>query len=138
MGQDDGLSRYTDRDMTQEGECRTCAMVQRLMDDDPRGRSASVSVDIDQDVLVISGPELQGLVVVPRHHVGSLDELSDPDRARVLAALRHATRSVLERNSGSATTVVATTDPPASEGHVCFRVQPATRGTRGASPPHLV
>ena len=77
--------------------------------------------DVDQDVVVISGPELEGLLVVPRQHIGGLDQLSAPDRGRLLAALRRAARLVQERNPGSATKVVVMTVPPASEGHVCSR-----------------
>jgi len=83
-----------------------------------------VAEDVDEDVVVFSGPELDGLVVVPRQHVGGLEELPDLRRARVLAALRRATRSVRERNPGSVTRVVVMTDPPASEGHVSFHVLP--------------
>ena len=122
------MARSPGQIMTQEPECRTCAIAQQLAADDQQDRSAYVSVDVDEDVVVISGPQLAGLVVVPRRHISGLDELPDPDRAHVLAALRRATRSVLERNPGSATTVVVTTDAPASEGHACFHVAPAAPG----------
>src|SRR5271157_2694552 len=138
MGQDHGLSRFPEQRMTQEAECRTCAVAQRLADHHPGSHPTYVSEYIDEDVVVISGLELDGLVVVPRQHVGGLDELSDLGRAHVLAALRRATRSVLKRDSGSATTVVMITDAPASEGHACFQVLPAARASRGASPRNLV
>ena len=86
--------------------------------------AAYVAEDVDEDVVVISGPELDGLVVVPRQHIGGLEELSDLRRAHVLAALRRATQSVRDRNPGSVTRVLVMTGPPASEGHVCFHVLP--------------
>ena len=86
---------------------------------------AYVAEDVDEDVVVISGPGLDGLVVVPRQHIGGLEELPVSRRAHVLAALRRATWSVLERNPGTATKVVEMTDPPASEGHACFHVLPS-------------
>jgi hypothetical protein len=137
MDQDHGLSRSPDRNMAPEAGCLTCAVAQRLVDHDLMSDSPYVPEHIDGDVIVISGPELDGLVVVPRQHVGGLDELSQLCRAHVLAALRRATRSVLERNTGSETTVVVITDPPASEGHACFQVLPAARWSRGA-PRNLV
>jgi diadenosine tetraphosphate (Ap4A) HIT family hydrolase len=74
--------------------------------------------------MVLNEPELDGLVVVPYQHVAGLDELSDRGRARVLAALRRATKSVLESNPGSTTAITVMTGPPASEGHACFQVLP--------------
>ena len=103
-----------------KGGCGSCATAQRAAD--PRSRRPTEHVD--EDVLVISGPELDGLVVVPRPHVRGLEELSIPRRASVLAALRLATRSVRKRNLWSAPTIVVRTDLPASEGHVCFQVLP--------------
>jgi len=90
-----------------------------------RSLAAYVAEDIAEDIVVISCPGLDGLVVVPRQHIGGLEELSALRRAHVLAAIRRATRSVLERNPGSETRVVVMTDPPASEGHACFHVLPS-------------
>lgn len=126
MDQDQGLSPLPDRDMSRARECRTCAIAQRLARGNPRSDPA------DEDVIVLNEPELDGLVVVPHQHVGGLDELSDRGRARVLAALRRATRSVLESNPGSATTIVVMTDPPASKGHACFQVLPRESGDPGS------
>jgi diadenosine tetraphosphate (Ap4A) HIT family hydrolase len=64
------------------------------------------------------------LVVIPRHHVGGLEELPLPQRARVLAALRRLTVSIEAEDHGSDPGVVVTTDPPASNGHVCFQILP--------------
>ena len=78
---------------------RNCAVGSRPQDAKCGG--AYVAEDVDEDVVVISGPELDGLVVVPRQHIGGLEELSDLPRAHVLAALRRATQSVRDRNPGS-------------------------------------
>jgi diadenosine tetraphosphate (Ap4A) HIT family hydrolase len=78
----------------------------------------------DEDAIVLNEPEFDGLVVVPYQHVAALDELSDRGRARVLAALRRATRAILERHPGATTTITVMTGPPASEGHTCFQVLP--------------
>jgi hypothetical protein len=106
-------------------ECRSCAIAQRAAGHDTRSVTRYVTEDVDEDVVVISGPELDGLLVVPRQHIGGLEELSVPGRGHLLAALRRAAQLVQERNSGSATRVVVTTVPPVSEGHVCFRVAPS-------------
>jgi hypothetical protein len=132
VGQHHELSRLPDQGMSSGGECLSCAIAQQLAGDDRRGVPAYVSEDIDEDVVVISGPELDGLVVLPRQHVGGLEEMSDLGRAHVLAALRRATRSVLERNPGSQTTVVVMIDPPASKGHACFHVLLRGSGDAGS------
>jgi hypothetical protein len=89
----------------------------------------------NEDVIVLNEPELHGLVVVPCQHVSGLDELSDRGRARVLAALRRATQSVLIENPESSTTMVSViTEPPASEGHACFQVLPCEQGRSGDVP----
>lgn len=106
-------------------ECRSCAMAQGATDHGERTVTSNITEDPDEDVVVISGPEFDGLLVVPRQHVGSLEELSVPGRGHLLAALRRAAQLVQERNPGSATRVVATTVPPASTGHVCFHVLPS-------------
>ena len=67
-------------------------------------------------------------------HISGLEELSVVHRAQVLAALQRANRSVQERNPGKTTKVVAMTDPPASEGHTCYRVLPSGHVGRGLSP----
>lgn len=124
MDHGQGLSRPPGQGVTVAGECDSCAIAQWVAGDKEGGEVAYVAEDVDEDVVVISGPELEGLVVVPRQHVGGLEELSDLRRAHVLAALRRATRSVRDRNPGSVTRVVVMTGPPASEGHVCFHVLP--------------
>jgi hypothetical protein len=125
VNQGHGLSRLPSQGITLEGECRSCAIAQSVAGHSTRRLDAYVAEDVDEDVIVISGPELDGLVVVPRQHISGLEELPVLRRAHVLAALRRATRSVLETYPGTATSVVAMTDPPASEGHACFHVLPS-------------
>jgi diadenosine tetraphosphate (Ap4A) HIT family hydrolase len=119
------LSRLPSEGVTLSGECQSCAIAQSVAGDGARSAAGAYVVeDVYEDVVVISGPELDGLVVVPRQHIGGLEELSDLPRAHVLAALRRATQSVRDRNPGSVTRVVVMNCPPASEGHVCFHVLP--------------
>ncbi len=72
--------------------------------------------------------------MIPRMHIGVLDELSVVHRAQVLAALQRANRTVQERNPGKTTTVVVMTDPPASEGHTCYQVLPSGQADPEHSP----
>jgi len=75
--------------------------------------------------VTISGPALDGLLVVPCAHVAGLDELSSDVRAHVLAALRRALNVVQERNPESVPRVEVTTEPLTSEAHVGFLVVPS-------------
>ena len=102
MDQGQGVSRLPGQGITPESECRSCAIAQGVPDQGTRSAATYVVEDVDEDAVVISGPELHGLVVVPRQHIGGLEELPVLRRANVLAALRRAARSVLERNPGSA------------------------------------
>jgi hypothetical protein len=103
-----------------KGHCGSCATARRETD-----RSRDVDDSADEDVFVISGPELRGRIVVPRWHIGALEELSIPQRARILAAVRRATRCVGEENPWSTPRILPRTDLPASEGHLCFHVLPS-------------
>jgi hypothetical protein len=80
---------------------------------------------VDEGVVMVSQPELDGLMVIPGQHVGGLEELSVAHRAQVLAALRRATLSVQESHQGASIEVVPMIDLPGSPGHVCFQVVPA-------------
>lgn len=128
MDRDHGRSSLSEQQVTPPVECRTCTIAQQA------ARHAA-GKDADEDVVVLDEPGLPGLVVVPCQHVGGLDELSDRGRARVLAALRRATRSVLESNPGSETAIAVMTGPPASKGHACFQVLPRAAEDRGGLPP---
>jgi len=124
MDQDRDFSRLPGEGSTLNGECASCVTAQRAAE-----RSSQRGTDyVDEDVVVISEPKLEGWVVVPRRHVSVLEELSILRRANVLAALRRAAQSVRARNPGSPARVVAMTDLPTSEGHVCFHVVPGDSG----------
>ena len=99
-------------------DCRCCGIAQLVAD---FGASRDVSED-DHDVAVISGSRVDEMVVIPRQHVVGLEDLPAAHRACVLATLRRLTRSIQERNPGSAARIVPLTDLPLSKGHVCFQV----------------
>jgi hypothetical protein len=129
-------SRLPSEGVTLSGECHSCAIAQSVAGDRTRSATGAYVVeDVGEDVVVISGYELDGLVVVPRQHIGGLEELSDLARAHILAALRRATQSVRDGNPGSVTRVVVMHGPPASEGHVCFHVLPNGSEDPGSSTP---
>ena len=125
MDQGHRSSQVAGEGSTSAGECRSCAISLWVAGKGMRSVDAYVTEDVDENVVVVSGPEFDGLVVIPRRHVSGLEELSVVHRARVLAALQRATRSVQEKNPGKATKVVVMTDPPASEGHACYQVLPS-------------
>jgi diadenosine tetraphosphate (Ap4A) HIT family hydrolase len=106
------------------GECRFCAISLRSASSSPGSVDAFVVEEVDENVVVVSGPALDGLVVIPRSHVSVLEELPVVHRAQVLAALQRATRRVQERNPGMPMKVVVMTDPAASKGHAGFQVVP--------------
>jgi hypothetical protein len=103
-----------------KGRCGSCVAAQQAGDP----RSQGPTEHVDEGFFLMSGPELDGWVVVPCPHISGLEELSIPHRASVLAALRRATRSVRKRYPWAMPTIVGRTDLPASEGHVCFQVLP--------------
>lgn len=113
------LSGLPVRRTSPKGRCGSCAAERREIH-----RSRDVDESLDGDVFVISERELPGLIVVPRRHIGGLEELSIPERASILAAVRRATLAVKEENPWSTPGVLARTDLPASEGHLCFQVLP--------------
>jgi hypothetical protein len=109
------------------GHCDACALTQRIADRKGGHTDSDDPEAVDEDVVVLSPSGSVGLVVVPRHHVSGLEELPIPTRARVFAALRRVSVAIGEEYEGSAPSVVVTTDPPASTGHVCFQVVPSNR-----------
>jgi len=119
-----GLSRVPGQD-TLAGECRSCAIAQSVTGDSTRFLAPYVAEDVDDDVVVISGPEIDGLVVVPHQHIGGIEELSVLGRAHLLAALRRVTKLVQVRNPKRTTSIVVMTDPPATKDHVWFHVAPS-------------
>ena len=123
LDQGQGWSRVPARDTTQAEECRSCVIAQRVTDDGMRSVAPYVANDVDD--VVISEPALDGLMVIPRQHIRGLEDLSVLGRAHLLAVLRRVTQSVRERNPGSSTRIVVTTDAPATQDHVCFHVAPS-------------
>jgi len=123
VGQEHGSSQLTGHNVAL-GECCSCAIARWVAGQSTRPVAAYVAEAVDDEAVVISGPGVDGLVVVPRQHISGLEELSISRRAHVLAALRLATRSISDRNPRSTSRVVVMTDPPASRGHVCFQVLP--------------
>jgi len=105
---------------TRRGQCGSCATAQRAAD----RRTGRLADHVDDDVVVISGAEFKGFVVVPRLHVNGLEELSISCRANILAAVQRAARAVREENPWSTARIVVLTDLPASEGHMCIHVLP--------------
>jgi len=109
---------------TLAGECPSCAFGQWVTGDRTRSVAPYVTEEIDDDVVAIREPDLEGLVVIPRQHISGINGLSVLGRANLLAALRRVAQSVQERNPGSATRILVMTDAPATEDHVCFHVTP--------------
>jgi hypothetical protein len=105
------------------------------------GRSCAgavyVAEDVDEDVVTVSGAEFDGLVVIPRQHVGGLEELPLARRGTALAALRRARRLLCDRYPDASSQVVVMTDPPATEGHACFAVLPVRFEQRRHNSPEL-
>lgn len=121
MNQERVLSPLRGHDVAY-GECRSCAIARSAGVQGTGSLVGYVAEAVDEEAVVISRPGLDGLVVLPRQHIGGLEELPVRRRASVLAALRRATEWVRDRNPGWTSRVVVMTDPPASRGHVCFEV----------------
>jgi hypothetical protein len=121
-----------------EGQCR-CCLLARWAAGHPSVPSTeyvdSSAEYVDDDVVVIGGPDVKGLVVLPRRHISSLEELPASDRASVLAALRRATRSVSGGSPGSAARIAVLPATLASDGHVCLHVRPSEAEGAGSSSP---
>jgi hypothetical protein len=114
-----------DRHSTDAEQCEACAVVRSGAAGDVGPWLAGAMVTVDTDVVVISGPRIAGQVIVPRQHIGSLEELSLARRAQVLAAIRRASAAVGTGEPRSPARVVVSTDSPASASHVCFHVLPS-------------
>ncbi len=106
-------------------ECWTCAIVESVSGHSTVDRAPAYVVEAaNEDAVVLSGPELAGLVVVPRRCIKGLESLPPLPRAQVLAAVRCATLLVRQGNRGASSRIVALTDPSTREGHVSFQVIP--------------
>lgn len=119
-----GSSQHPGQSGTRAEQCPSCAIGLWAAERSERRAPPFVAEEVAENVVVLSGPELDGLAVLPFQHVGGLEQLSDLDRAHVLAALQRATRRVRDETPESAAKIVVMSDPPASEGHVCFQVLP--------------
>jgi hypothetical protein len=130
MARGDGVSLLpSEGGGIRRGQCSSCVTARRAAEQ-RTGRGADY---VDDDVVVLSGPGLEGFVVLPRLHVNGLEELTITSRANVLAAVQRAARSVTEKNPGSVASVVAMTDLPASQGHVSIHVLPGRADNPGDS-----
>ena len=102
--------------------CRACTITNAIPGKNIADVASHTAEYMSRDVVVISAPTVDGLVVVPREHINGLEELPVLRRANVLAALRRAARRVRDQSPESVASVIAMTEPPASASHVCFRV----------------
>ena len=125
MDQGHRSSQFASEGNISAGECRFCAISLWVAGKGTRSVDAYVTEDVDENVVVVSSPEFDGLLVIQVLHISRLEELSVVHRAQVLAALQRANRSVQERNPGKTIKVVVTTESPASEGHACYQILPS-------------
>ncbi len=119
-----GSPQRTGQHSADTGRCEACAVARSGAARGVGPWLAGATVTVEADVVVISGPQIPGRVVVPHQHIGGLEELPLPRRAQVLAAIRRAAGEVGAGNPGSPVRVVVSTDSPASASHVCFHVLP--------------
>jgi hypothetical protein len=105
--------------------CRSCAIVRSVARQSPEETSFIVE-SANDGALVLRGPQLAGLVVVPRRCVSGLQELPVLGRGHVLAAVRLATLLVRGENVGSTSRIEVMRDPSAPASHVSYQVVPDT------------
>jgi hypothetical protein len=72
VDQDHGLLRLLGQGSTPRGRCGSCTTAQRVADRPTR----NVTDYFDEDVVVITGPEVEGMVVVPRRHITGLEKVT--------------------------------------------------------------
>jgi diadenosine tetraphosphate (Ap4A) HIT family hydrolase len=104
--------------------CRSCALLHGLASQNRVEGTAFVAEIANEDAVVLSGPTLAGLVVIPRKCVSGLEDLPSLRRAEVLAAVRRATLLVRQGSQMPTSRIVAMTDSSAPAGHVSFQVLP--------------
>ena len=104
--------------------CSTCAIVESVLSPRTFERAAYLVEAANEDALVLSSPQLAGLVVVPRQCISVLGELLPVRQAQVLAAVRSATLLIGLGNQEPTCRIVALTDSSASTGHVSYQVIP--------------
>jgi hypothetical protein len=118
-------TRSIHRDASWELGCSSCEVAQWVGDQTTQRGDSRMTGNLDENIVLIDGHDVDGLVVIPRQHINGLGDLSVICQAQLLAALRRATRTVLQQNPGMTTRIVAMTYPPASAGHTCFHVRPS-------------
>ena len=135
MNREMGGSQMSSKDIVPAESCRCCAILRSVANQGPdEGTHYAIETANDQAV-VLSGPELTGLLVLPRQCVGGIEELSPAHRAEVLAAVRLATRLVRDGNSGLDSRIVVMNDSTKAAGHVTFEVVPDVGTNSAAAPP---
>ena len=80
--------------------CEACDVVRSGVPCDVGTSLAGAEATVDSDVVVIRGPHITGLLVIPCQHVGGLEELLPP--ARRPTCLRPIRRAVTAVAAGSA------------------------------------
>jgi hypothetical protein len=101
--------------------CRTCAIVRSVARQSPEETTFIVESTNDGAV-VLRGPQLAGVVVVPRQCVSGLQDLPVLGRGHVLAAVRVATLLIREENLDSAGRIEVMRDMSSPSGHVSYQV----------------
>jgi hypothetical protein len=120
-----GSPQHADQHSSDAERCEACALARSGAAGGIGSWLAGATVTVGTEVVVITGLRIAGQLIVPRHHIGGLEELSLSRRAKVLAAIRRATAAVASGEPASPPQVVVSTDSPASASHVCFQVLPS-------------
>ena len=120
-----GAPQHADQHSSDAERCEACAVARSGTAGGIGAWLAGATVTVGTDVVVISGPRIAGQLIVPRQHIGGLEELSLPRRGQVLAAISRAATAVGAAEPPSPPQVVVSTDSPASASHVCFHVLPS-------------
>lgn len=120
-------------DVERPESCALCALVQ-APDTGPMPGTELVAAYVDEDLVALLGPELSGVLLAPRQHIGTLS--TAPERAAVfLAALRRAVNEVQASYGASGAMIEPTTDLAGAVGHLCYHVVPTLPDD--APPPSL-
>jgi hypothetical protein len=117
-----GSQEHVEQHSADAERCLACDVARSGAASDVGAWLAGATVTVEADVVVISGPRISGRVIVPRQHIGGLEELPLARRAQVLAAIRRAAGVLGTGEPWSPARVVVSTDSPASASHVCFHV----------------
>ncbi len=117
--------------------CSSCEIVTSLATRGDTGIPMATSLEyVDDEVVVLrpKEPEHGRVIVLPCRHVGGLGEVPSPALGRLLAALRRVCTWAEDRGLVPKARLEEMRGPPASRGHVCFRVVPDARSRTGARP----